>query len=91
MSTVPIGVYHDDDKVPAIKRVKTNALLLMDSNPDVTLSNFSTKFNPDVHLAFLLNKRIHREIKKKQAALQAPLEGEPPQLWMYLDSGLPDL
>ena len=59
----------------------------MDSNPDMTLSNFSSPFDPDVHLAFLLNKRIHCEIKKKQAALQSPLNDETPQLWMYFDSG----
>jgi hypothetical protein len=43
------------------KRMKLHALVLMDTDPDVTLSTISSKFNSDIHLSFLANKRIHRE------------------------------
>ncbi len=59
----------------------------MDSSPDVSLSTMGSKFNPTTHLEFLVNKRILREIKRKQASLQETLNSSAPQLWMYFDSG----
>jgi transposase InsO family protein len=69
------------------KRSKTTALVLMDSSPDVSLSTMGSKFNPTTHLEFLVNKRILKEIKRKQASLQESLKSCAPQLWMYFDSG----
>ncbi len=73
---------------PLVKQ-KSNptAFVLMDSNPDFTLSNMSSTFNPETHLHFLTNKKIHREIKRKQATLQTIYDDTSPQLWMYFDSG----
>ncbi len=73
---------------PLVKQ-KSNptAFVLLESNPDVTLSTISSQFNPETHLHFLTNKKIHREIKRKQAILQTILDDQSPQLWMYFDSG----
>jgi hypothetical protein len=69
------------------QRSTPTAFVLMDSNPDVTLSTMSSKFNSETHLHFLTNTKIHREIKRKQATLQSLHEDNSPQLWMYFDSG----
>jgi hypothetical protein len=45
---------------------KLGAFVLMDSSPDVSLSNIGATFNPDIHLQFLTNKKIHCELKRKQ-------------------------
>ncbi len=65
----------------------SGALVLMDSSPDVTLSNIGATFNPDIHLHFLTNKKIHCELKRKQEQLQKLQDDHLPQLWMYFDSG----
>jgi hypothetical protein len=45
--------------------MKTNALVLMDSDPDMTLTAMSTKFNPSIHLDFLVNKKNPERNQKK--------------------------
>ncbi len=69
------------------KRAKPTALVLMNSPPDVSLLAIGSKFNPNVHLEFLVNKRILGELKRKQATLHEILKSSAPQLWMYFDSG----
>jgi transposase InsO family protein len=71
----------------ASKRAKPTTFVLMDSSPDVSLSTMGSKFNPTIHLEFLVNKRIIGELKRKQAALHETLTSSAPQLWMYFDSG----
>ena len=71
------------------------ALVLMDSlapDPDMTLSTMSSQFDPKVHLRFLMDTKIQRELQRKQDSLQL-IPGDRlsddhlPQLWMYFDSG----
>ncbi len=81
------GYYSDSTPSNATEQIKSNALVLVDSDPDVSLANISSKFNPDIHLDFLISKRIHRAIKRKQTALQLHQDDTMPQLWMYFDSG----
>ena len=84
----PQPIYYDDGKsMPATKRAKSKGLVLVDAHPEVTLSSISSTFDPKVHLEFLINPKIYREIKKKQATLLAPQADAAPQLWMYFDSG----
>ena len=84
----PQPIYYDDGtSMPAMKRTNSKGLVLMDSNPDVTLSSISSTFNPKVHLEFMTNPKIYRELKKKQATLLAPQDDTAHQLWMYFDSG----
>jgi transposase InsO family protein len=62
------------------------------SVPDVTLSTMGSQFDPQIHLRFLMNKKVQRELKRKQDSLKLipgdhlPTE-QLPQLWMYFDSG----
>jgi transposase InsO family protein len=65
------------------------AFILTDSlasTPEVTLSSIGSKFNPEIHLNFLMNKKVHQELQRKQASLH-DTEDDMPQLWMYFDSG----
>jgi hypothetical protein len=66
------GYYDNRNSEKTTKRMKTNALVLMDSDPDMTLATMSSPFNPKIHLDLLLNKRIQRELKKKQASSSVP-------------------
>jgi transposase InsO family protein len=82
------GVTESDSSSQNVsKRAKPTALVLMDSSPDVSLIAMGSKFNPTVHLEFLVNKRILKELKRKQATLHEILKSSAPQLWMYFDSG----
>jgi hypothetical protein len=50
------------------------ALVFMDSLasdlPDMTLSTMGSQFDPKVHLRFLMDKKVQRELKRKQDSLQ---------------------
>ncbi len=66
--------------------IRSKGLVLVDTIPDMTLSTLNLKFNPKGHLGFLINPKIHREIKKKQEQLLAPQDSTASQLWIYFDS-----
>jgi hypothetical protein len=88
LRTHPQGsIYEHYNDQKDTKRSKPTALVLIDSSPDVSLSSMGSKFNPTTHLGFIVNKRILRELKRKQASLQETLNSSASQLWMYFDSG----
>jgi hypothetical protein len=71
------------------------AFVLMDStafNPDMTLSAIGPQFDPKIHLRFLTDEKIQRELLRKQEFLKSQSgahgrDDHSPQLWMFFDSG----
>jgi hypothetical protein len=64
-----------------------HALVLMDSEADMSLTFLKPKPDPDIKLDFLENSKIKKEIEVKLAKIKAIKSQDKPELWMYFDSG----